>query len=738
MPPRVPLARNPVARLREQSALRNIPLCASCSLWRLDALAPRKASTPAARAFHTRTRPSQLSHRRSTQSTEHDQKAYATTLASRTAINPPSNVPTANRDLYASLEQLKDVASDYVNQSRLQLALRGLETERPIVRIGLLGLGREGDKAARKLARVLLADALSEEGQWERILAAAHGDGGKALLLKLVPREDSMRGRILTQCRYGAEDDMEPFNPLVETMNVPSRILQRHNLEILITSLNTNAGPTGAGADPAGLVEAILVPPLQTPVASTGRAGFVRYPVHKAIVIGEGIEGCMEFGRLSGAVNSTSLGRTGTKEDLIHVTLSMPHSDVQSANDSRSTISSVDIDQAGAALDLFRQDVANGPAFNAQWQASNMPTLTRWIASEADGESASSLRPALQHHIRSTLNSTTAAIRLSEATARSSLATYTIPDETRITLQTAISAWSQHAHTDLQLSLATALASRSWRRTSWTRLLWRVDDVAVSGEDVLRSHWLLDAEAGLAFLAGRVEQAGFFRSSSAHANFNPDYALHQSDRAVDKTGDAVAGERAYLTAPTDLTRKAGFRDFFTKKVRAPTPAELLKTDKVLAGIKEQGGIDILHSRPWPLAIHFTRQKLLHTLVPALQSRAQTLLVTSLSTIGATGALGAWIFAATGGTGIYEAGAVAALGLVWSLRRLQRKWEDERRVWESEVREQGRLVLAEVEGVMRNIVRENEKPALRLDDIKGWQKAAEAVSAVEMEMGKTAV
>lgn len=521
-------------------------------------------------------------------------------------------------------------------------------------------------------------------------------------------------------------------------MNVPSRVLQRHSLEILITSLNTNLGPTGAGADPAGLVEAILVPPLQTPVASTGRAGFVRYPVHKAIVIGQGIEGCMEFGRLSDALNSTALGRSGAKEHLIQTTLSTPHNDIQSTNHSSGTISPVDIDQAGAALALFRKDVANGPAFSAQWQASNIPSLANWIASgPTNGDSLPSLSPALQHHIYSTLDSTAAAIKLSEAAARSSLIAYTIPDEIRTTLQTAISTWARHAHTDLQLSLATALESRSWRRTSWIRLLWRVDDVAVSGEDVLRSHWLLDAEAGLAFLAGRVEQAGFFRSGSAQANFNPDYALHQSDRAVNEKGDAVAGERAYLATPLSPTPKTRFGGFFTRTVRVPAPAELLRADKVLAGVKEQGGIDILHSRPWPLAIHFTRQKLLHTLVPALQSRAQNLLVSSLSTIGATGALGVWIYAATGGAGMYEGGAVAALGLVWSLRRLQKKWEHERRVWEGEVKEQGRLVLAEVEGVMRKIVWENEKPSLRVDDVKGWQEAAEAVKAVETELERKA-
>lgn len=108
----------------------------------------------------------------------------ASTLVSQTAINSPANVPDANRDLYASLERLKHTAADYVSQSRLQLALRGLESATPTLRIGLLGIGNDGNAAARKLARVLLADALGDETQWEQVLVNGQANDGKALLLK--------------------------------------------------------------------------------------------------------------------------------------------------------------------------------------------------------------------------------------------------------------------------------------------------------------------------------------------------------------------------------------------------------------------------------------------------------------------------------------------------------------------------------------------------------------------------
>ena len=188
-------------------------------------------------------------------------------------------------------------------------------------------------------------------------------------------------------CRYGAEDDIPPLNPLVNELNIPSRVLERNNLEILITSFNTPNG-NAVTSDPSGLAEAILVPPLQTPVASTGRTGFVRYPVHKAIIVGEGIQGCMDFGRLSSALEATALGQSGAQERLIQVALSVPRDSPRTQTQDTGLISPVDIDQASAALDLFRQDVANGPAFNAKWQSSNIQTLTRFLTSDPVIESA--------------------------------------------------------------------------------------------------------------------------------------------------------------------------------------------------------------------------------------------------------------------------------------------------------------------------------------------------------------
>lgn len=45
------------------------------------------------------------------------------------------NVPPRLRELHAALNRVGDVATDRVDLSRLQLALRGLESEEPLVRV---------------------------------------------------------------------------------------------------------------------------------------------------------------------------------------------------------------------------------------------------------------------------------------------------------------------------------------------------------------------------------------------------------------------------------------------------------------------------------------------------------------------------------------------------------------------------------------------------------------------------
>lgn len=102
--------------------------------------------------------------------------------ASSTAINAQKDIPPRLNELHRALEVVKHDAANYINISRLGLALRSLESRRPTIRVALLGL--RSTTAARKLAHLLLADVLSEKGEWERRLQELDDNDQGGLLLR--------------------------------------------------------------------------------------------------------------------------------------------------------------------------------------------------------------------------------------------------------------------------------------------------------------------------------------------------------------------------------------------------------------------------------------------------------------------------------------------------------------------------------------------------------------------------
>ena len=104
----------------------------------------------------------------------------ASTHVSPTAINYRPNVPPRNKELYNALSALEGAAEQYVNLSRLQLAIRGLAVENAVTRVAVLGLN--GQVGAQRLARLLIADPLAENAEWERKLEKDSEEG--AVLLR--------------------------------------------------------------------------------------------------------------------------------------------------------------------------------------------------------------------------------------------------------------------------------------------------------------------------------------------------------------------------------------------------------------------------------------------------------------------------------------------------------------------------------------------------------------------------
>jgi hypothetical protein len=107
---------------------------------------------------------------------------FASAQVSPTAINVRPNVPPRNEELYKALSELSVIAEQYVNLSRVQLALRGLEAEDVVTRLAVLGMSSQ--RSAQRLARLLLADPLSNTENWEKQLEQTDEGDDRAVLLR--------------------------------------------------------------------------------------------------------------------------------------------------------------------------------------------------------------------------------------------------------------------------------------------------------------------------------------------------------------------------------------------------------------------------------------------------------------------------------------------------------------------------------------------------------------------------
>lgn len=68
--------------------------------------------------------------------------------------------------------------------------------------------------------------------------------------------------------------------------------------------------------------------------------------------------------------------------------------------------------------------------------------------------------------------------------------------------------------------------------------------------------------------------------------------------------------------------------------------------------------------------------------------------------------------------------------------MQKKWGAKREEFELSIRENGRRVLAEVEGQLRNIVSQGGRVAVRPEDVQTWQRAREGLDRAREALAKT--
>ncbi|KAF2436900.1 hypothetical protein EJ08DRAFT_655061 [Tothia fuscella] len=628
------------------------------------------------------------------------QYRYASTFASPATINKPLDIPVGLRELYRALEGLKRDAAGYSNLSRLQLALKGLDG-RVAVRVAVLGFGdgrekeREGSAAAaRRLVRLVCADALKEKGVWEGIVEGGEGgEDGRGLLL-----------------RFGEETDIPASNPLLQTIHAPSRILESHNLEILVATLRIAPSPISTPGDVGGGVQdSVLVPAVETPTSSSGRFSQVTYPMHKTILLGEGAKSLIAYGKFT-----ASLGDQGLPADTVKLAVNIPglQMDVQESNQ----LVAVDLDLAERSLALFRESLSNAVLYEEGWYKSGMPALSEWLLSGTTASSPSTLKPTVHNLISSVVEDTAHQIDIAarEALTQSSKAS-SISESTRASLLATLSSWAEKSHTELRDQLDTAFASAHWRRLKWYKLFWRVDDVSMITSEILERRWLTESEQSLIFLAGRVAGAGILAP------------------AAGIVGEDMADITAFLAKKNEKQIKRE-----EDAVLSARPIDLFKAD---VDAVDEGTISpIGEITPWPMHIPITRRYLAAETVSSMQALAQKLVLQTLSTTSLTAAISALAYVSVSSTSLYEAGAVAAFGFVLSLKRMQNKWEGAREYWEREVREEGRKALKETEEGVRGVVLGGEREVGVADregneDREAARKAVERVREALERVGK---
>lgn len=570
------------------------------------------------------------------------------------------------RDLEDSLKDLQKHAANYVNLSRIQLALSGLKQEagNESIRIAILGLtnGADSGRIAKEVLRLLLADPLKPEQDWEQQLG--NHDAGQPLIIRVGPE----------QIRDGEGSvAFAKDSSLLREIRISSPTLNGHNLEILVTESNPLADADNDAAFQA-FEEAVLVPTVDIPTSSTGRYAPITTPIHKALIVTEGIMGAASI------VTMPLL----QYRDTIAAAVNLPGFPSEDA--AGYPFTQVDIKTASKGLAAFRESLSNAFTYEQLWFQSNVPTLLEWLKTGTSPTSDGATKGPVKALVASILQNALASIQESEAHRLSSVLSATSASDLTA-LNQGLADWAESAHAELQDQLDLAFTSRRWRKLNWWKLFWRVDDVALLSSEMLSQRFLPLAERNIIYLAGRLEEAGLFADSG-----KPSYSA------------------PILQAPD-----------------ASTAEESLSLEPPKSAVVEA-------ESKWPTHIGFTRAYLLDKTIPALQALAQKLMIQSLSTSALSTALAALAYLSAFSP--FEAGAVAALGIVWSLRRLQTKWETAREYWQGEVQEEGRKAVRAVEVSVAEVLDRSTKGALKgPEGVTELRKARELVQKAEEALSK---
>ncbi|EXJ91656.1 hypothetical protein A1O3_00206 [Capronia epimyces CBS 606.96] len=613
----------------------------------------------------------------------------ASTLSSSTAVNATKTIPRRYQELYKALGDVRKKASAQVNLSRLQLALQGLESETPTTRVAVVGLNVQD--TARRLVRLLLADALADEDRWEKELL--HGD------------EDFSQGVVI---RFGTSSNPNLQRPRtsIPVLYIPSNSLERNNMEILVSAISDlRTGDLLQGTQTV-TADAFLSPSIGTPTAANGRQTTISQPVHSTVLVTKGLDELLSAAKLLASTNFTAI----EDRECIKLVVNL---EVTKA-DNLGQVLIVDIPKAEEGLAAIRRSVTEATTYEHKWVDSGMPSLTTWFALASAAKSEGGIPKPVKDLISALLTNAMRNIQMQASLEAQSNAASRLSIAARTNLEAAIEEFSRNAHQELQSGLASAWTSRNWRKLAWYKLFWRVDDVGLIITDLVTNAWLPQTERAVYELSGRLSQAGI----SPVELPSPQSQAETFATAEVRTHD-VAQSTTVLHAHANIATEVPIRPVIANEF----------------GVTEVKMAPALRPAPLAVSISNTRSKQLERAIAGLTSTAQQIVLKTLSLTGLTAGLSVLTYLSLTPGSLYEAGTIVALGTAYALRRMQSDWLKATKALEGSLYDEGRAEIRKIVGVMTELVGNASKVVEDEVEIQSRREAEEAVLKAREELDR---
>jgi hypothetical protein len=565
-----------------------------------------------------------------------------------------------------------------VSQSRLQLAQQALETERPKIRVAVLGLNVQD--TARRIVRLLLADALESEQGWESQLLQSSASGEGVLI------------------RYGdtPNPNLPPTRTSMPILNIPASVLERSNVEILVSSLSP---PAALGQESNGQTvpaDTFLAPAIGTPTAASGRQTMISQPVHSTLVVLRGLDELLSLAELLAST------RFGSAEDRASIRVAMEQSGTLPLTPGQIIL--LDAKNAEDGLAAIRRSIDEATTYEHKWVSSGMPALSTWLSHVADpsGPIPMAVRILISSLLSATSSSLQEYAKLDQMPASSKLSL-----ASRTNLESSIDEFSRNAHSELQSGLSSAWSSRNWRKLAWYKLFWRVDDVGLIISDLINNAWLPRTERAVYELSGRLSQAGI-----SPVDVNPTTSPPILPVAEIATSNLSPHPLPVLQAQLSVASAE----------QTPTQPMIINA----AGFPSISMIPTPQPTPLSASISITRTSQISNAITSLSHTAQQLVFRTLSITGFSGGLSALTYVSLTPGSLYEAGTIVALGTAFALYRMQGSWQRATKDLEDSLFNEGRKAIQRVAGSMRELVEVSGKGV----DEEAGKYVVESAVAVE--------